>query len=112
MVEESKNYLPLKGEDFFFEKDESNNFKPQTIYIDELKRSIVITPIPQEEWVEILNQSQDGSITNAEQDIKIIEKHLIEPKLNIEELKKAGKHILISKVVQAILDFSASTVEN
>ena len=112
MVEESKNYLPLKAEDFLFERDENDNFKPQTVYIEELKRSIVITPIPQEEWVEMLNSNQEGTITTSEQDIKIIEKHLIEPKLNVEELKKAGKHILISKVVQAILDFSAKTIEN
>ena len=111
MVEEIKNYPLLIEKDFLFEKDENNNFKPQTIYIDELKRSIVITPIAQEEWIEMLDNSQEGTITTTDQDIKIIEKHLIEPKLNIEELKKAGKHILISKVVQAILNFSARTVD-
>ena len=110
-MDKENNYPILKGEEFFFERDKENNFTPQTVYIDELKRSIVITPIPQEEWAEMLNKSQEGILTSNEQDMNIISQHLIEPKLDIEELKKAGKHILISKVVQAILDFSASTVK-
>lgn len=112
MVEENKDYPLLKESDFYFERDLKGEFIPQKVFVKELNRNIVITPIPEEEWVKLINSSVEGVLTSQVQDLAIIEKHLIEPKVDIEELKKAGKHILISKIVQAILDFSAKTVDN
>ena len=71
-----------------------------------IKRGIIITPMPRGEWIEMLNIGKDGETTD-DQDALILENHLIKPKTTAEKLKKSGKHFLISKIVQKILEFSS-----
>ncbi len=103
----------IKDKDGIVLKDEKGKDRERTVtktVYDVIRKGILITPLPRGEWVELTSKSKDGE-TTEDQDTIILEQHLISPKVKADELRKAGKHFLISKIVQKILEFSSLVFE-
>ena len=107
---ENKEYKTLEADELFFPRDKDGEIISKKVYLEDIKRSVVITPLPRGEWIEVMSKAKDGQTTD-DQDVEIMEKHLVEPKVSAVELSKAGKHTLISKIVGEILEYSSLTLE-
>ena len=97
----------LKKEDLLFGRDEKGELVPIEIEISKGKK-IKVTPIPKGEWDKMM---MDKS-SEEDKDARLIEKHLIEPKITYDELIKSGSAKLILKIATAILKMSSKSFDD
>ena len=95
MATAEKNY-------FLHERDEKGNLKPIKFEIEK-GVEISITPIPDGEL---------SDLRDSEKSYILFSRHLIEPKLTPDELKKAGKTVTIGKVLSKMLEVSGIEQSN
>mgnify|MGYP001598830457 FL=1 len=103
----------LDKEELLFERDGKGEIIPRVVEIESLpnKPSIKILPLTRGEIKAIRAGLSPSGETTEDQDSKIIEQKVLEPKLSYEELVKFGKSGYIDKIVLTILKYSSLMVD-
>lgn len=103
----------LDKEELLFERDGKGEIIPRVVEIESLpnKPSIKILPLTRGEIKAIRAGLSPSGETTEDQDAKIIEQKVLEPKLSYEELVKFGKSGYIDKIVLTILKYSSLMVD-
>lgn len=99
----------LSKEKILFERDEKGTLIPKVVKLEGTDEEIKITPLVRGEFLRIFSETKDGQ-TNKDQDAEIIKNHLVEPKLDDDEIRnmKSGYATII---VATILKHSGLKVE-
>lgn len=102
----------LTKDEILFERDEKGELLPVEATVDRLpsKPNILMTPITRGEFKRIRLGLDTKGNTTEDQDLEIIETHLINPKLTREEIVKA-KSAYIDALVLTILENSGLVIE-
>jgi len=96
----------LTKEDLLFERNEKGEIMSITRELKS-KQKIVFTPLPRGEWVSLVNSDK----SEKDNDSRVLEKHLIKPKMSYDDLIKAGKPALITEIITIIITESNKTFE-
>ena len=97
----------LKKEDVLYLRDTEGKLLPQDVKLETIEGDNVVKVLPMTkgELNTLYSQLKDGD-TSAEQDVDIVEKFLIEPKLTRDEIVKAMKPQMIAAITIAILSLT------
>ena len=99
-------------DDLLFSRDEKGELLPQEVEIDEIGKKVLITPMPRGELKRYLSAwmfgKSKGDIIESDKDddIEIVEKHLVKPQLSKEDLQSAGKTLIVGAISSKILEIS------
>lgn len=99
-MEEEK---PLTKEDLLFQRDEKNEFIPKKVFIETIKKYVVIVPVPRGKWKTIQSAKSDDGI---DWDAKVVAEHCIDPKVSYEELVASGRPVHIMAIANEIMRYS------
>jgi len=99
----SEEFEELNEEDVFFKRDDDNNLLPIWINVPNIKKKIYAIPLAEGEVNKLLALTNEKE---EDKDARIIENHVIKPKLKYDDLVKTGKYFVIKAVIETILKMS------